>query len=245
MKDDGVALLSLSGITKRFGRMEALSGVSMSVERGEVVALIGPNGSGKTTLLNVISGLLFADEGTILFEGKRIDRLPPHSRSRLGVNRTFQMPHPFSGLSVLENVLIAARFGRHRHEDDERLAESILKLTGLSAFADTQSGSLNTGQKKMLDLAKALATGPKLLLVDEIAAGLSHGEMESISKLLGEVARTVEGMIVVEHVMGFIRMVTERVVVLDAGTKIFDGSFSDAVRDEHVREVYIGKGKDP
>jgi branched-chain amino acid transport system ATP-binding protein len=237
----GETLLSVSNIVKRFGRFEALSDVSFSLKQGEVLALIGPNGSGKTTLLNVLSGLLLPERGIIYYQGKRIEKLSPHKRARLGINRTFQTPRPFSRLSVKQNVLIAMRFSAQERREMEERADELLELTGLSEFSHKEASTLNTGQRKMLDLARALAGSPKLLLIDELAAGMNHAEMESLSRLLKNVGSHVDGMIVVEHVMGFIRMVTERVIVLDAGRKIYDGEFTGAVKDERVRSVYLGK----
>ena len=239
--DDG-AVLEVNGIVKRFGSLEALGGVTLSLHSGDILGLIGPNGSGKTTLINVVSGLLYPDAGSLLLYGRRIDRLSPHRRSHLGVNRTFQIPHPFMGLTVRENIDISLLFGKRGNRVDlDQRAEDILKLAGLSGVSEHKAGNLNTSQKKMLDLAKALATEPKVLLVDELAAGLNTSEAEAVARLLKEVRKSVDAMIVVEHVMNFIKKVTEDVVVLDAGKVIFSGKFIDAVNDSKVREVYLGK----
>ena len=239
--DDG-AVLEVNGIVKRFGSLEALGGVTLSLHSGDILGLIGPNGSGKTTLINVVSGLLYPDAGSLLLYGRRIDRLSPHRRSHLGVNRTFQIPHPFMGLTVRENIDISLLFGKRGNRVDlDQRAEDILKLAGLSGVSEHKAGNLNTSQKKMLDLAKALATEPKVLLVDELAAGLNTSEAEAVARLLKEVRKSVDAMIVVEHVMNFIKKVTEDVVVLDAGEVIFSGQFIDAVNDSKAREVYLRK----
>ncbi len=239
--DDG-AVLEVNGIVKRFGSLEALGGVTLSLHSGDILGLIGPNGSGKTTLINVVSGLLYPDAGSLLLYGRRIDRLSPHRRSHLGVNRTFQIPHPFMGLTVRENIDISLLFGKRGNRVDlDQRAEDILKLAGLSGVSEHKAGNLNTSQKKMLDLAKALATEPKVLLVDELAAGLNTSEAEAVARLLKEVRKSVDAMIVVEHVMNFIKKVTEDVVVLDAGKVIFSGKFIDAVNDSKAREVYLRK----
>ena len=237
------AALGIRGVTKRFGSLEALSDVNISIGSGETLGMIGPNGSGKTTLINVVSGLLYAEAGVVELYGRRIDRLSPHRRSHLGINRTFQIPHPFNSLTVRENIDISLLFGRMRKRTDlDQKAEEILKLTGLSNSSGHQASTLNTGQKKMLDLGKALATEPSVLLVDELAAGLNSNEADTVARMLNEVKKTVDSMVVVEHVMNFIKKVTENVVVLDAGKTIFQGSYSDAVKDQRVREVYLGKG---
>lgn len=235
-------MLSAKSITKRFGKMEALSNLEIDVYRDSIVALIGPNGSGKTTFINTVSGLLTPESGEILFEGKNIRGMKPHKISHLGINRTFQIPHPFPSLSVLENVQISVRFGTDmRGSDFEDRSEELIKFAELSEFSDKLASDLNTSQKKMLDLAKAMATNPKLLLVDELAAGLNPAEMDAVAKKIGELKERGISLVIVEHVMNFIKKITDDIIVMDAGKKIFDGKFKDAVNDETVRGVYFGK----
>lgn len=235
-------LLSVRGVTKRFGRLEALSKIDMDLEEGNTLALIGPNGSGKTTFINVVSGLLRPEHGTIMFNGTDIVGLRPYKISHMGINRTFQIPHPFRSLTVLENVEVSVRFGsKSRDYEIEKRAEELIKFASLTEVEDHVSEELNTAQMKMLDLAKALATNPKLLLIDELAAGLNPTEMNDLAKKVNEIKERGISVLVVEHVMDFIKKITKHVIVMDAGTKVFDGDFSNAVNDEKVREIYFGR----
>jgi branched-chain amino acid transport system ATP-binding protein len=230
-------LLVIDGLVKRFGGFRALDGLSFSVGKGEILGLVGPNGSGKTTCINVISGLYRPDGGAIRFEGRPIGGLPSHRLVHAGINRTFQVPRPFLTLTVRENVEIALTYGgKGRHPGD---ADTILSLD-LTGFADQPAAALNSAHQKMLDLARALATGPRLLLVDELAAGLNPAELERVAGKLKDLARSGIALLVVEHLMGFIDQLTERIIVMNAGKEIFEGRLADAAGNAQVVEVFLG-----
>jgi branched-chain amino acid transport system ATP-binding protein len=238
MSPDASPLLAVEGLVKRFGGFRALDVLSFSVGRGEILGLVGPNGSGKTTCINVISGLYGPDGGTIHFEGRPIGGLASYRLVHAGINRTFQVPRPFLTLSVRENVEIAAAYGRSR--DGAADVGALLSSLGLAAAADQPAGELNSAQQKMLDLARALATGPRLLLVDELAAGLNPAELERVAAKLKELAHSGIALLVVEHLMGFIDQITDRIIVMNAGKEIFEGKLADASRNAQVVEVFLG-----
>jgi branched-chain amino acid transport system ATP-binding protein len=238
MSPEAPPLLAVKGLVKRFGGFRALDVLSFSVGAGEILGLVGPNGSGKTTCINVISGLYRPDGGSIRFEGRSIGGLASHRLVHAGINRTFQIPRPFLTLTVRENVEIAIAYGRNR----DRLADADTLLTSLdlAAFADQPAGQLNSARQKMLDLARALATGPRLLLVDELAAGLNPAELERVAIKLKELARSGIALLVVEHLMGFIDQITDRIIVMNAGKEIFEGRLAEAFRNSQVVEVFLG-----
>jgi branched-chain amino acid transport system ATP-binding protein len=238
MSPERAPLLRIEGLVKRFGGFRALDGVSFHVLPGEILGLVGPNGSGKTTCINVISGLYGPDDGAVRLEERPIGGLPSHRLVHLGINRTFQVPKPFLTLTVRENVEVAAAHGR-RMNDGLDLDELLASLE-LDAYAAKPAAELNSVQQKMLDLARALATRPRLLCVDELAAGLNPEELERVAARLRALARSGMALLVVEHLMGFIDQVTDRVVVLNAGREIFEGTLADAVRDARVVEVFLG-----
>jgi branched-chain amino acid transport system ATP-binding protein len=238
MSPERAPLLRIEGLVKRFGGFRALDGVSFHVLPGEILGLVGPNGSGKTTCINVISGLYGPDDGAVRLEERPIGGLASHRLVHLGINRTFQVPKPFLTLTVRENVEVAAAHGR-RMNDGLDLDELLASLE-LDAYAAKPAAELNSVQQKMLDLARALATRPRLLCVDELAAGLNPEELERVAARLRALARSGMALLVVEHLMGFIDQVTDRVVVLNAGREIFEGTLADAVRDARVVEVFLG-----
>ncbi len=229
-------LLRLDGVYKRFGGHAVLNDVSFAVEPGEIVGLVGPNGSGKTTTINVISGVHRADAGAVLFDGRPVHRLPTFRLARLGINRTFQVPKVFRDMTVRENIEVAAHFGR-AHDAD---VDAILADIDLAALADKSAGSLTVNQQKLLDLGRALATGPKLLLVDEIGAGLNPAELGGIAALLQKLATRGIALIVVEHLLDFLNRITARVIVLGAGRMLFEGPLDAASRDPEVVAAFIG-----
>jgi branched-chain amino acid transport system ATP-binding protein len=233
-------LLQVEQLVKRFGGFRALDGVSFHLSAGEVLGLVGPNGSGKTTCINVISGLYPPDGGRVSFDGGHsIGGTKSHLLARRGINRTFQSPKPFLQLSVLENVQIAATYGRSRGGAPADLG-GLLASLDLDRLADRPAGDLNSAQQKTLDLARALATGPRLLLVDELAAGLNPAELGRMADRLRALAAGGMALLVVEHLMGFLEKVTDRVIVMNAGREIFEGSLAEATRDPEVVRVFLG-----
>jgi branched-chain amino acid transport system ATP-binding protein len=239
MSPDRPPLLNLEGVVKRFGGFRALDVLSFEVGAGEILGLVGPNGSGKTTCINVISGLYRPDSGVIRFDGRSIGGLPSHRLVHAGINRTFQIPRPFLTLSARQNVEIAAAYGR-RNRSGTADIDALLSSLDLAAFADKPAGELNSAQQKMLDLARALATGPRLLLIDELAAGLNPAELDRVANKLKELAGTGIALLVVEHLMGFIDQITDRIIVMNAGKEIFEGRLADASKNAQVVEVFLG-----
>jgi branched-chain amino acid transport system ATP-binding protein len=233
-------LLKATGLVKKFGELKALNGIELTVAKNKIVGLAGPNGSGKTTVINVISGVYKPDGGAVEFDGKSIYRLPSHKIVRRGINRTFQVPKPLAGLTVMQNVRIAAVYGARAGNKMEAVEEA-LETVGLEDERDTVAASLTFAQQKRLGLARALATRPKLLLVDEIAAGLSGRELKWIAQMLTTIHKKGIALIVVEHLMGFIDSLTADVVVMNAGANLFRGSIKDASENEKVVEVFLGR----
>jgi branched-chain amino acid transport system ATP-binding protein len=238
MSPDRAPLLSVEGLVKRFGGFRALDVLSFAVGAGEILGLVGPNGSGKTTCINVISGLYRPDGGAIQFDGRSIGGLPSHRLVHAGINRTFQIPRPFLTLTARQNVEIAAAYGRNRNGAADVAA--LLSSLDLAGSADKPAGELNSAQQKMLDLARALATGPRLLLIDELAAGLNPVELDRVANRLKELARSGIALLVVEHLMGFIDQITDRIIVMNAGKEIFEGRLADASKNAQVVEVFLG-----
>jgi branched-chain amino acid transport system ATP-binding protein len=240
-------VLSVDGLTKRFGGFLAVNQVSFEARQGEILGLIGPNGSGKSTTFNLIAGNLVPSAGAIRFEGADIGGLPAHAICHKGIARTFQIPRPFRKLSLHENVTLAAYYGEagsiSRAEAQHR-AEEALGLVGLPTDASTTTDGLGAAALKKLELARALATKPRLLLADESLGGLDATEMERAADLLERVRSTMGVTIIwVEHIMGVLMRIVDRVIVLDHGEKIFEGAPAQAAVDPRVTEVYLGKGR--
>ncbi len=229
-------LLNLQGVVKQFGGFKALNNLNLSIKQGEILGLVGPNGSGKTTCINIISGLYRPNAGTIVFNGVDVTGWPLHRLVHHGLNRTFQLPKPFKSLTVKENVAIARRYGK-----PSRSVPEPLEFLGLEVLADRQANQLNSSQQKLLDLARALATSPDLLLIDELAAGLNPAEMAVIADKLVALSSQGMALLVVEHHLSFINRLTQRVVVMNAGREIYEGSLTDAAQNPTVIEVYLGR----
>jgi len=237
-------VLRAEGITKRFGGFLALESVELHLAAGERLGLIGPNGSGKTTLINCISGALVNDEGSIEFEGRDITRLPPHQRARLGLARTFQIPKPFRSMSVLENLRVPLEYAAWSRAEHRRVTEEameMLELTGLKHRAGASSGSLTQVDMRKLELARALAAKPRLLVSDEAMAGLSRSEVDEILETLFALNRRGVAVIMIEHVMRAVMKFSERVAVLVAGRKIADGDPQAIAADPNVIKAYLGE----
>jgi branched-chain amino acid transport system ATP-binding protein len=235
-------MLVATDLSRRFGGFLAVNRVSFEVREGEIVGLIGPNGSGKSTTFNLIAGALRPTAGSIRFRGEDITGLPAHQICHRGIARTFQIPRPFHKLSLIENVMLAAYYGeagRIGREEAHRRAEEALDLVGLPSRT---TAGLGAAALKKLELARALATRPKLLLADESLGGLDTAEMDRAADLLARIRSRMGITIVwVEHIMGVLMQVVERVIVLDHGEKIFDGLPGQAARDARVAEVYLGR----
>ena len=236
-------MLAVDGLTKRFGGFLAVNRVSFEVREGEILGLIGPNGSGKSTTFNLIAGTLRPTAGSVRFAGAEIAGLPAHAICRQGIGRTFQIPRPFRKLSLLENVMLAASYGKAgvARIDARQAAEEALGLVGLPTDASTTTDGLGAAALKKLELARALATKPRLLLADESLGGLDASEMEHAADLLERIrSRMGVTIIWVEHIMGVLMRIVDRVIVLDHGEKIFDGAPGQAAVDPRVTEVYLG-----
>ncbi len=237
-------LLEVRGISKRFGGFAALSDVSLSARRGERLGIIGPNGSGKTTLINCISGSLRSDAGFIGFDGAEVTRLPAHRRTRLGMARSFQIPRPFSRMSLAENVAVPLEYVTHRrslHLADVRgEALAILAEMGLAGKADALASTLSQVELRKLELARALASRPSLLILDEVMAGLSASEVDEMLAIVLRVNQQGVTIIMVEHIMRAIMRFSQRVVCLDAGRILAEGSSAEVAADASVRKVYLG-----
>ncbi|MBW1999569.1 MAG: ABC transporter ATP-binding protein [Deltaproteobacteria bacterium] len=242
-----MSLLRLENVTKRFGGLIAVNGFSMEIEPGELLGIVGPNGSGKTTLFNVISGVYRPDEGRIIFEGKDITTLPAYKRAPLGLGRTFQISRPFSSATVRENVAIGAMFGTQARRisvgDALGVADRYIQLVGLETHADKPAGSLTPVEKKLMEIARALAMRPKILLLDEAMAGMNPRDIDNMVRFIKTV-KEEEGIAIVsmvEHIMRAVAGLAERVIVMNQGEKMVDARTQDALTDPRVIDVYLGR----
>jgi branched-chain amino acid transport system ATP-binding protein len=243
----GERLLDIRGLQKRFGGFVVLEGIDFHVAPGERVGLIGPNGSGKSTLVNCMSGVLPIDAGTIEFDGRVLDGMPPHKRAYLGLARSFQIPRPFARMSVLENVrvpmMFAAEFRLGRKLSAGEIdagAREALHQVGLSARVDAMAGSLTQIDLRKLELARAIATRPRLLIADESMAGLAASETDEILELLMRLNATGIAVIMIEHIMRAVSSFAQRLVVLGGGSKIADGPTAAVLSDPQVERIYLG-----
>ena len=235
-------ILQVQGVSKRFGGLHALTDVSFDLPEGEILGLIGPNGAGKTTLFNVVDGVYRPDRGRVIFRDKDITGLRPYRVAKLGMARTHQIVRPLNELTVRENVMVGACFGRENHglATARSIAEEVLALVGLDARADQLAGNLNVAQKKRLELARALASHPYLLLLDEVLAGLNPLEVTSMVEIIRQVRAQNVTIVLIEHVMRATMSVSDRVIVLDYGTLIASGTPEEIVKNERVIEAYLG-----
>ena len=234
-------LLRLDSVSKSFGALKVVDAISLSVDAGETLGIVGPNGAGKTTLFNLISGDLRVDSGAVRFAGREITSLPPHRRCRAGLGRTYQIPQPFGAMTVFENLLVAASFGGGlRERDAYPVCVAALEVTGLLARANRLAGTLTLLDRKRLELARALATRPKLLLLDEIAAGLTEAEAQDLIGELKAIRARGIAMIWIEHVMHALLSVADRLLVINLGRCLAEGAPRDVIGDLEVKRVYLG-----
>ncbi len=233
-------ILVLESISKRYGALVVSDNIQLEVAAGELVGILGPNGAGKTTLFNLIAGTVKPNAGTILFDGRDITADGAAVRCRSGISRSFQVPQPFTGMTVFENVLVGATFGRVEPGAAEH-AMHALALSGLAGKANVLAGSLPLLDRKRLELARALATGPRLLLLDEIAGGLTDSECHELLDVLREVHAAGVTMVWIEHVVHALMSVAQRLVVVNFGRKIADGAPGEVMNSREVRSVYLGE----
>jgi branched-chain amino acid transport system ATP-binding protein len=235
-----MTLLSLNSLNKKYGALVVTDSLSLTVERGEILGILGPNGAGKTTLFNLIAGTVRADSGNVSFKDIDISSLGAAVRCKLGISRSFQVPHPFNGMSVFENILVGAAFGRAA-DDPESHALKVMELTGMKDKANVLAGSISLLERKRLELARALATGPELLLLDEIAGGLTDKECQSLLSAIRDVHASGVTIVWIEHVVHALLSVAQRLVVLNFGKLIADGKPADVMKSKDVKSVYLGE----
>lgn len=242
-----MSLLILENVTKRFGGLVAVDQVSLEIKHGEFVGIVGPNGSGKTTLFNVINGVFFPEEGRVVFEGLDITTLPPYKRAPLGIGRTFQIPRPFASATVRENVAVGAMFGtlsgKVNVDESLEIADQTIERVGLLEHRNKQAGTLTPVEKKLMEIARALAMKPKLLLMDEAMAGMHPNDIDQMVALIKQIAEEDKIAIVamVEHIMRAVVGMAEKVIVLHQGAKLVDAPTKEALEDPKVVEVYLGR----
>lgn len=239
------AALAVSGLAKSFGRLRVVSDLTFSVAAGRTLGIVGPNGAGKSTLLNLVNGVLAPDHGTIVFAGTDITRLRAAARARRGIGRSYQVPRPFGGMTVLENVLVPARFaGGKKLTEAYALGLSALEATGLASQANRLAGSLRLLDRKRLELARALASGPQLLLLDEIAGGLTEHEVPALVATVRDIKAQGVTIIWIEHVVHALLAVADELMCLTYGTMLALGEPEAVLRDPEVQRVYLGSTPD-
>jgi len=234
-------LLELAGVSKSYGALKVTDEVSFSLNKGEALGIIGPNGAGKTTLFNLITGNVRADRGQVMFNGRDVTNVSAAQRCHLGMGRSHQVPHPFGGMTVFENVLVGATFGAgHSERDGTPVAMDALQRTGLLAKANRLAGSLPLLDRKRLELARALATEPDLLLLDEIAGGLTEHEVAALIESIQEIRASGTSIIWIEHIVHALLAVVDRLMVIDFGRLLMQGVPTEVMASSEVQEIYLG-----
>ena len=236
-----MSILEVTGLTKRFGGLTAVSDVTFDIEEGQVYGVVGPNGAGKTTMFNLISGIHPATSGTILFNGEDVTCLPPYERAKKGSGRTFQIPMSMDSMTVLDNATVGAMLHIPGTMEAKEYADMILEFVGLGSKKDHLAGSLSVIQKKRLEIARALSTKPKLLLLDECMAGLNGAEREAAIDLVKRINKRGISILAIEHVMPVVMGICERVLVLQYGQRIAEGTPEEITKDEKVIAAYLGE----
>lgn len=239
----GTNILEAKGVTKRFGGFTALTAVDFTLQKGERLALIGPNGSGKSTFVNCLTGIISADEGSIVYDGSDITRVPAWLRARHGLARTYQIPRPFRGMDVRKNIEVPLRFvvGHTSARDVRELAQKILDQVGLSEKAELSPKGLTQVELRKLELGRALAAHPKVLIADEVMAGLSESEVDEILDLLDQLNSEGISILLIEHIMRAVMLFAQRIIVIVAGNKIADGLPDEVMQQEDVERAYLGE----
>ena len=235
-----MALLSLSSLSKNYGALVVTDALNLDVSEGEIVGILGPNGAGKTTLFNLVAGTVKPDQGQVHFGGEDISKLGASERCKRGISRSFQVPHPFNGMSVFENVLVGATFGREPLDPASR-ALAVLEQTGMKSKANMLADALTLLDRKRLEMARALAANPKLLLLDEIAGGLTESECASLLATIKDVQTSGVTIVWIEHVVHALLSVAQRLVVMNFGKLIADGAPHDVMNSREVKSVYLGE----
>jgi branched-chain amino acid transport system ATP-binding protein len=238
-------ILQVNGISKNFGGLQALLKVSFDLPQGQILGLIGPNGAGKTTLFNVINGVYPPTAGEIIFNGEEVTGMQPYHLAHRGLARTHQIVKPLNDLTVVENVMVGACFGREDHnlKEANKIAAEVLEFVGLANRSDQSAGSLNVAQKKRLEMARALASRPHLLLLDEVLAGLNPSEISTMVETIRKIRQQGVTIIMIEHVMHAVMNVSERIIVLDYGQQIAEGTPEEIANNEKVIQAYLGDPK--
>ena len=236
-----MSILEVTGLTKKFGGLTAVSDVTFDIEEGQVYGVVGPNGAGKTTMFNLISGIHPATSGTILFNGEDVTCLPPYERAKKGIGRTFQIPMSMDSMTVLDNATVGAMLHIPGTMEAKEYADMILEFVGLGSKKDHLAGSLSVIQKKRLEIARALSTKPKLLLLDECMAGLNGAEREAAIGLVKRINKRGISILAIEHVMPVVMGICERVLVLQYGQRIAEGTPEEITKDEKVIAAYLGE----
>jgi branched-chain amino acid transport system ATP-binding protein len=232
------ALLELEGLSKSFGALKVIDGLDVRLDEGEALGVVGPNGAGKTTMLHLAAGQLRPDAGRVRLDGRDVTGLPPRARCQLGLARTYQVPQPFSGMTVYENVLVGATFGGE--EEPHGAALAALELAELTSYANRLAGTLTLLERKRLELARALATGPRVLLLDEVAGGLTEPEVHQLVATIGRVRQAGVSIVWIEHIVHALLSLVDRIVAINFGRKLIEGEPRAVMASPEVRDVYLG-----